>query len=75
MTHDLLHGDLAAAVVDNAFLLLGLPVLAGWVLFRRYRRRRVWPAPAMAVLVVTILTWTVVRNLPGFALVPTVLGG
>ena len=29
MTHDLLHGDLAAAVVDNVFLLVGLPAAAG----------------------------------------------
>nr|MDT0526169.1 DUF2752 domain-containing protein [Streptomyces sp. DSM 41633] len=28
MTHDLLHGDLGAAVVDNAFALVGLPLLA-----------------------------------------------
>ena len=31
MIHDLLHGDLAAAVVDNVVLLVGLPMLAFWV--------------------------------------------
>ena len=31
MTHDLLHGDLAAAVVDNVFLLVGLPMLLAWL--------------------------------------------
>jgi Protein of unknown function (DUF2752) len=36
MTHDILHGDLGAAVVDNVFLLVGLPALAVWVLMRRH---------------------------------------
>ena len=76
MTHDLLHGDLAAAVVDNVFLLVGLPALLAWILVRwrtrttdhadardrRHRRR-------------SPITWTVVRNLPGFPLVPTLLDG
>ncbi len=35
MTHDLLHGDVAAAVVDNGFLLVGLPpLLALWAVWR-----------------------------------------
>ena len=71
MTHDVLHGDLAAAVVDNVFVLIGLPVLGLWWL---WRRRRGEPAftPAVAVVIgVTALVWTVVRNLPGFPLVPT----
>ena len=32
MTHDVLHGDLTAAIHDNIFLLIGIPVLAGWIL-------------------------------------------
>ena len=75
MTHDLLHGDLAAAVVDNVFVLVGLPaadgVAAGAVAPRatadahaRDRRHHV-----------AAVTWTVVRNLPGFPLVPTFLDG
>jgi hypothetical protein len=75
MTHDLLHGDFAAAVVDNVFLLVGLPTLLGWILLRRHQRRRVLTAPAITVLAVLSITWTVVRNLPGFPLVPTLLGG
>ena len=31
MTHDVLHGDLAAAINDNVLLLVGIPVLAGWI--------------------------------------------
>ncbi len=75
MTHDLLHGDLAAAVVDNVFLLVGLPALLVWVLVRLRQGKRVMTTPAMAVLAVLAITWTVVRNLPGFPLVPTLLGG
>jgi MFS superfamily sulfate permease-like transporter len=75
MTHDLLHGELGAAVVDNVFLLVALPLIALWVILRRRRRLPVWPVPAVAVLVVAAVAWTVVRNLPGFPLVPTLLGG
>ncbi len=75
MTHDLLHGDLAAAVVDNMFLLVGLPALLVWILVRRRAGRPIFTMPAVAVITVLALAWTVVRNLPGFPLVPTVLGG
>lgn len=75
MTHDLLHGDLAAAVMDNAFLLVALPLLAAWILVRRRQHRPVFPPLAIVTLAVITITWTVVRNLPGFPLVPTMLGG
>jgi hypothetical protein len=75
MTHDLLHGDVAAAVVDNLFLLVGLPTLLAWILLRRHQRRRVLTPAAMTVMTVLAVTWTVVRNLPGFPLVPTLLAG
>jgi hypothetical protein len=75
MTHDLLHGDLAAAVIDNVFLLVGLPALLAWILLRRHQGKRVMTVRAWVVLVVVAVTWTVVRNLPGFPLVPTLLGG
>jgi uncharacterized membrane protein YqjE len=75
MTHDLLHGDLAAAVVDNIFLLVGLPALLAWVLVRRRAGRPAFTMPAIAVIVVLAVTWTVARNLPGFPLVPTLFTG
>jgi len=75
MTHDLLHGDLGAAVVDNLFVLVGLPLLAIWGLWRFRRGERALSRPAVAVIVVAALAWTVVRNLPGFPLVPTILDG
>jgi hypothetical protein len=75
MTYDLLHGDLGAAVVDNVFLLLGLPILVLWILLRWRRGLPVWTLPAVVVLAGLTVTWTVVRNLPGFPLVPTLLAG
>jgi hypothetical protein len=75
MTHDILHGDLAAAVVDNAFLLVGLPMLLGWLLVRWRTGRPLMNTPAVVVILVAAVTWTVVRNLPGFPLVPTLLSG
>ena len=72
MTHDVLHADLAAAVVDNVFLLIGLPMLALWWLWRRNGGRRAFTPAVGVVITVTALMWTVVRNLPGFPLVPTV---
>ena len=75
MTHDLLHGDLAAAAVDNVFLLVGLPALLAWIIVRWRRGQQIMPMPAVVVIVVAAITWTLVRNLPGFPLVPTVLEG
>lgn len=75
MTHDLLNGDLAAAVMDNVFLLVALPALAVWLLVRRRRGLKLMPTAATVTVVVAAVAWTVVRNWPGFPLVPTVLTG
>lgn len=75
MTHDLLHGNLVQAVTDNVFLLLGIPTLAAWILVRRHRREAVMPLPAILTIVSATLAWTVLRNLPGFPLVPTLFTG
>lgn len=75
MTHDVLHGDLGAAVVDNVFLLVGLPMLAAWLLLRWRRGQPLMTTPAIVVIAIAAITWTVVRNLPGFPLVPTLLAG
>jgi hypothetical protein len=75
MTHDLLHGDLAAAFVDNAFALIGIPLLVVWVLTRRRQGKPVQTTPAYAVLITAAVAWTVVRNVTGFPLVPTFLAG
>ncbi|WP_326546764.1 DUF2752 domain-containing protein [Mycolicibacterium sp. ND9-15] len=75
MTHDLLHGDLAAAVVDNVYLLIGLPLLLTWLLVRWRQHKPLMNTPVVIVIIASALTWTVVRNLPGFPLVPTILDG
>lgn len=73
MTHDVLHGDLVAAITDNIFLVVGIPVLAGWLLLRRRREKSLLPVPAAVTIMIATLAWTVARNLPGFPLVPTLL--
>lgn len=74
MTHDVLHGDLGAAVVDNVYLLVVLPLLAMWSLWQARRGQRVLTPALLTVVVITAVMWTVARNLPGFPLVPTMLG-
>ena len=74
MTHDLLHGNVSAAVVDNVFLLAGLPLLAIWSLVLVRRARPVLTPAFLVVVVIAATVWTVIRNLPGFPLVPTMLG-
>lgn len=73
MTHDLLHGHLLASICDNVFLLIVIPLLAAWIVVRRRRGQSWLPIPTMVTLAVAATAWTVVRNLPGFPLVPTVL--
>nr|WP_082942911.1 DUF2752 domain-containing protein [Mycobacterium sp. 852002-40037_SCH5390672] len=75
MTHDLLHGDVMTAVHDNVFLLVGIPLLAAWVLVRRARGKVLAPRAALLAIVVAAIAWTVLRNLPAFPLFPNVLGG
>jgi hypothetical protein len=75
MAHDLLHGDLSASINDNIFVLVGIPMLVGWVLIRRRYGKSVPPIPALLTIAAAAVVWTVLRNLPGFPLIPTVLGG
>lgn len=75
MAHDLLHSDLAASINDNIFVLIGIPMLVGWVLIRRRYGKSVPPIPALLTIAAAAVVWTVLRNLPGFPLIPTVLGG
>jgi len=74
MTHDVLHGDLSAAVVDNVFVLAGLPLLALCSLWQVSRGRPAFAPRTLVIIGVAAVVWTVVRNLPGFPLVPTMLG-
>src|ERR1700761_8570679 len=49
MTHDVLNGHLGAAVTDNAFLLVGLPLLAIWLAARVTLGAKVMPKYAVVV--------------------------
>ncbi|MFV0494164.1 DUF2752 domain-containing protein [Mycobacterium sp.] len=75
MTHDLLHGDLAAGINDNLFLLVGIPAVAAWILVRRQHGGSWHPKAAVVTVVLAVAVWTIVRNAPGFPLIPTVLSG
>lgn len=72
MTYDLMHGDLSAALHDNAaLLLLGLPAggyLAGRWLYEGLRGRRYRPrlsTRGTAAVLGLAVAWAVVRNLTG----------
>ena len=73
MTHDLLHGHLVAAVNDNLFLLVGIPLLAGWMMLRRRQGRQSLPISALLIIAAAAVVWTMVRNLPGFPMVPNIV--
>jgi hypothetical protein len=75
MTHDLLHGNLAAAVNDNVLLLVGIPILAACILVGRRHGKSLPLIPATLTIVAALAAWTVLRNLPGFSLIPTTSGG
>jgi hypothetical protein len=75
MTHDVLNFDLHAALVDNAFVLIGAPLLALWLFVRWRLERTLMPVAAWVCVVAAAILWTVVRNWPGFPLVPTFGGG
>ncbi|WP_308013194.1 DUF2752 domain-containing protein [Streptomyces beigongshangae] len=68
MVYDLMHGQLAAAWLDNRALLLAAPfalaLLARWIVAGlRGRRWRPEPSPRVQGLVVTAaVLWTVLRN-------------
>jgi Protein of unknown function (DUF2752) len=72
-TYQLLHGNIVAALHDNALFVLSLPVLAArglWVWNRQHRRQPVRffiPPVALWVFLVMALAFVVLRNLPAFS--------
>lgn len=74
-THDLLHGDLGSALGLNAVtVLVILPLIAAvyvlWV-YRRWRGEEFsleFPTWATGSMVVLLLVFTIVRNVPGMPL-------
>src|SRR6201987_4139073 len=65
MVHDVLHADLAAAITDNVFLLVGIPLLAGWILLRRRSGKSALPLPEAATFLIAPRAWTGLLHLPG----------
>lgn len=74
MAYDLMHFDLLSAAHNNLFLLLVLPVLlvaSVRALLLRWNGRRLHvPTVWIVALPVAAVAWAVVRNLPGWPLVP-----
>jgi hypothetical protein len=76
MTHDLLHGDVTAAFVDNALLLVLAPLLLFLLARAGYRWVLHRPRPAAGrfelsgrlgvALTAAAFTWMLVRNLAGW---------
>ncbi len=75
MAYDLLHANLSAAVVDNIFLLAGIPALLAWLMWRRHTDKPAMTRAAAVVVISVTIAWTVIRNMPGFPLVPTLYSG
>jgi hypothetical protein len=55
--------------------MVGLPALLVWLVVRWQRGLKLMPVAAIVTVVVAAVAWTVVRNWPGFPLVPTFLDG
>jgi len=67
------EGAVPWALANGVRAAVGIPLLAGWVLLRRRSGKSPMTLPAAATVVITLLAWTIVRNLPGFPLIPTLL--
>jgi hypothetical protein len=66
----LLNGDLQLAIHNNA-LLLAAPALMGiGFLFNKYSKNRMWLYVFLALLVIVVVTFTILRNQPGSELAP-----
>jgi hypothetical protein len=69
----LLHGNFSTALRDNVLLAAGIPVMAvrgGWLALNRWRGRSngdFFPARFLLPLLVVIIVFGVLRNLPAFA--------
>ena len=72
-SYQLLHGNVVAALRDNALFVLSLPVLTArgiWFLDRQRRGRPARffiPPPALWAFLVIALVFVVLRNLPAFS--------
>jgi Protein of unknown function (DUF2752) len=73
VVHDVLHGELGAALHDNVFLLLISP-FSGWLGWRRFRRPgQAEPRSLVVAISCVAAGWMVARNLPWWPWKPTLL--
>jgi hypothetical protein len=75
LVHDLLHGNMRAALHDNLFVLICSPLLL-YLLWRQVRaahrgEKAPVPRPLAYGLAGAAFVWMIVRNLPGWPLTPT----
>lgn len=66
----LLRGDLELAFHNNALLLLSPVLVLTGVLISRYSKNRIWFYLFIAILLVVVIAFTVLRNQPGSLLAP-----
>jgi hypothetical protein len=65
-----LNGDLPLAFHDNALLLVSPVVIATALLIEKYSQKRIWLYAFLAIALVAVVIFTVIRNQPGSQLAP-----
>ena len=65
-----LRGDLPLAFHDNALLMSSPVVIACAVLIEKYSQKRIWLYVFLAIVLVVVVIFTVIRNQPGSQFAP-----
>ena len=65
-----LNGDLSLAFHDNALLMSSPLIITCAVLIEKYSQKRMWLYVFLAIVLVTVVIFTVIRNQPGSELAP-----
>lgn len=65
-----LNGDLQLAFHDNALLMASPVVIAFGLLIEKYSQKRMWLYLFLAIVLVAVVIFTVVRNQPGSQFAP-----
>ena len=65
-----LNGDLQLAFHDNALLMASPVVIAFGLLIEKYSQKRIWLYLFLAIVLVAVVIFTVVRNQPGSQFAP-----
>jgi len=65
-----LNGDLPLAFHDNALLMASPAVIASALLIEMYSQKRIWLYAFLAIVLVAVVIFTVIRNQPGSQFAP-----